>query len=180
VSVPATFEIRAARREDIPEILSLIRDLARYEHLEHLLRCTEADLDAALFGPQSSVEVLLAQLPGHTHAAGYALYFSNYSTFLGRPGLYLEDLFVRPEFRRRGCGTALLVHLARLAQERRCGRFEWTVLDWNTPAQDFYRGLGADILPDWRIVRVTGDALAALARRPTAAVRGPTEGDVSE
>jgi GNAT superfamily N-acetyltransferase len=162
------FAIEAATPADVTELLALIRALARFEHLEHLMRCTEADLAEALFGERPAVEVVVARAvdgTGISPAAGYALFFSNYSTFLGRPGLYLEDVFVQPEYRRLGCGTALLVHVARIAHARGCGRFEWSVLDWNEPAQSFYRKLGASILPDWRIVRVTGDALAALARR---------------
>ena len=135
-----------------------------------LLGENPCDIERALFGDQALVEVVLAW-EGDA-AAGFALFFHNFSTFLGRRGLYLEDLFVRPEYRRRGYGRALLVHLARLAVERGCGRFEWTVLDWNAPAIGFYQQLGAQILPEWRITRVTGAALASLAAQPLL----PTEG----
>jgi GNAT superfamily N-acetyltransferase len=156
------FEIRPAAPGDVPQLTVLVRELAEYERLTHLLECTEHRLHEALFGMQPGVEALLARA-GSGAVAGFALYFHNYSTFLGRRGLYLEDLYVRPAFRRRGCGSALLARLARLARERDCGRFEWTVLDWNVSAQRFYQGLGAAVLPDWRIVRLTGDALARLA-----------------
>lgn len=159
------FEIRPARPEDIPTLLELIRGLAQYERLEHLVECTEARLHEALFGSRPCVEALLAWAPGEAAAVGFALFFHNYSTFLGRRGLYLEDVYVRPEWRGRGCGKALLARLARIACERGCGRFEWSVLDWNVSAQRFYESLGASVLPDWRIVRLTGDALARLAAR---------------
>lgn len=158
----ADFEIRAAEPGDVPELLALVRELAEYERLSHLVECTEHRLREALFGAQPGVEALLARERSGA-VAGFALYFHNYSTFLGRRGLYLEDLYVRPAFRRCGCGSALLARLARLACERGCGRFEWTVLDWNVSAQRFYQGLGAAVLPDWRIVRLTGEALARLA-----------------
>ena len=142
----------------------MIRGLAEYERLTHLCVTTEADLFAALFGENPIVEVALAW--EGPHAVGFALFFHNFSTFLGRPGLYLEDLFVQPAWRGRGYGRALLIHLARVAVERRCGRFEWAVLDWNAPAIGFYQALGASVLPDWRITRVTGPALAKLAAQP--------------
>lgn len=159
----SAFDIRPAQPQDVPALLELIRGLAEYEHLTHLFQCTEERLHEALFGATPSAEALLACCRDGAAAAGFALFFHNYSTFLGRRGLYLEDIYVRPEFRGRGCGRALLVRLARLAQARGCGRFEWTVLDWNVSAQRFYEGLGAQVLPDWRIVRVTGDALDRLA-----------------
>jgi len=139
----------------------MIRDLAEFERLTHLCVATEADLGAALFGPRPSAEVLIATRGGDP--AGFALFFHNFSTFLGRRGLWLEDLFVRPEHRRQGCAQALLRAVAEIARARNCGRFEWAVLDWNAPAIDFYRSLGATVLPDWRIVRVVGPALDALA-----------------
>jgi GNAT superfamily N-acetyltransferase len=154
--------IRAARPDDVSTILSLIRALARYERLEHEFVGTEADLREHLFGARPRAEVLLVEEGGQVVA--FALFFHNYSTFLCRPGLYLEDLFVLPEHRRNGHGRALLSELARLARERGCGRFEWAVLEWNEPAIAFYRSLGARMLEDWRILRVTGDALEALAR----------------
>jgi GNAT superfamily N-acetyltransferase len=156
-----SFEIRPARREDVPAIHAMIRALAEYERLAHLCVASEADLDAALFGPRPAAEALIARKGGEP--AAFALYFHNYSTFLGRRGLWLEDLFVLPAHRRQGCAQALLKSLAGIARERGCGRFEWAVLDWNAPAIDFYRSLGANVLPDWRITRVVGDALDALA-----------------
>ena len=139
----------------------MVGDLAEYEKLAQLFVASEADLEAALFGAHPHAEVLLAWSGGE--AVAFALFFHSFSTFLGRPGLWLEDLFVRPEYRRRGCATALLKALAGIARERGCGRFEWAVLDWNASAIDFYRSLGANVLPDWRIVRVVGPALDALA-----------------
>jgi GNAT superfamily N-acetyltransferase len=156
--------IAAATPADVPAILDMIRGLAEFERLGALCVVSEADLERALFGDDSAVEVALVWEGDET--AGFALFFHNFSTFLGRRGLYLEDLFVRPSFRRRGYGRALLVYLARLAIERGCGRFEWTVLDWNTQAVGFYEQLGARILPEWRITRVTGAALEALAAQP--------------
>ena len=139
----------------------MIEALADYEKLRHLCVATEEALQAALFGTRPAAEVLVGW-EAET-AVAFALFFHNFSTFLGRKGLYLEDLFVRPPFRGRGYGRALLVHLARIAVARECGRFEWAVLDWNTPAIGFYESLGATLLPDWRITRVTGDALTRLA-----------------
>lgn len=157
----AGVRIDPATPADVPLVLSLIRALAEYEKLTHVCVATEADLAASLFGPRPHAEVLIARIGGE--AAGFALFFHNYSTFLGKPGLYLEDVFVRPEFRRRGVGRALLVRLAQIARDRGCGRMEWSVLDWNELAIGFYRQLGADVLPDWRICRVAGDALGRLA-----------------
>ncbi len=157
----AMIDIRPALRDDVPAILGLIRELAEYEKLTHLLAASEADIDRELFGERPAAEALVARTGGNTVA--FALYFHNMSTFLGRRGLWLEDLYVRPDYRRAGIGEELLRSVARIAAERGCGRFEWTVLDWNQPAIDFYRKLGADILPDWRVCRVTGPALAALA-----------------
>lgn len=139
----------------------MIGDLAEYEKLAHLFVASESDLETALFGPHPRAEVLLAWIDGE--AAAFALFFHNFSTFLGCPGLWLEDLFVRPAHRRRGCAAAMLKALAGIARQRGCGRFEWAVLDWNASAIDFYRSLGATVLPDWRIVRVVGPALDALA-----------------
>jgi GNAT superfamily N-acetyltransferase len=160
---PTAFAIRRARREDVPAIHALIRALAEFEKLAHLCIATESDLEAGLFGARPAAEVLIAW-KGEDPAA-FALFFHNYSTFLGRPGLWLEDLFVRPAHRRQGCAQALLRELAAIARDRGCGRFEWAVLDWNLPALEFYRSLGATVLPDWRIVRVVGPALDALASR---------------
>ena len=161
------FVLRPVRRADLPQLLQLIGDLAEFERLTHLVECTLERLDEALFRPDASVAALLAwpKPASGDAAAGFALYFYNYSTFLGRRGLYLEDLYVRPEYRGRGCGTLLLTALAHRAQALGCGRFEWSVLDWNSPAQRFYQSLGASVLPDWRIVRLTGEPLARLAAR---------------
>jgi GNAT superfamily N-acetyltransferase len=153
-------EIRPATEGDVPLILSLIRGIAEYEKLLHEVVATEATLAASLFGEHPAAEVLLG-FAEETPVA-YAVFFHNFSTFLGTRGLYLEDLFVLPGFRGRGYGKTLLLHLARLAKERGCGRFEWSVLDWNEPAIGFYENLGADVLPDWRICRLTGPALDRL------------------
>ena len=153
--------IRPARADDVGAVHAMIAELADYERLTHLCVASEADLAAALFSPQPAAEVLMACQGAEP--AGFALFFHNYSTFLGRRGLWLEDLFVRPAYRRRGCARALLAALAEIARQRGCGRFEWAVLDWNTPAIDFYRSLGATVLPEWRIVRVVGPALDRLA-----------------
>ena len=164
----ARFELAPARAADIPVLLDLIHGLAEYERLTHLFENTRERLHDALFGEHPVAEALIAWalVDDARLAAGFALYFHNYSTFLGRKGLYLEDLFVRPEFRGQGCGKALLIEAAKIAKARGCGRFEWAVLDWNVSAQRFYQGFGAQILPDWRIVRTTGDALAKLASIP--------------
>jgi GNAT superfamily N-acetyltransferase len=153
--------IRRAAPEDIPVVLAFVRELAEYEQLTHLLSVTEAQLAGELFGPGSNVEALLGCC--ESGPAAFAVYFHNFSTFLGRKGLYLEDLFVRPAYRRRGYGRTMLIELARIAHERGCGRFEWTVLDWNQTAIDFYRSMGADLLEEWRICRIAGPALARLA-----------------
>ncbi|KVF06085.1 GCN5 family acetyltransferase [Burkholderia vietnamiensis] len=155
--------IRPAQARDVGAIVALMRELAEFEKLTHLFVATEADLADALFGERPAAEALVAEQDGAIVA--YALFFHNYSTFVGRRGLYLEDLYVQPAQRGTGLGTALLRHLAALAVERRCARFEWSVLDWNRPAIDFYEKMGATVLPDWRIVRMTGDALHALAAR---------------
>ncbi|MBK7471047.1 MAG: GNAT family N-acetyltransferase [Betaproteobacteria bacterium] len=157
------FSIVPATRADVSEILAMIRELAEFENLSHLCVATEADLERNLFAAPARIEVLLGKENGESVC--FALFFHNFSTFLGKPGLYLEDLYVRPAWRRNGYGRALLVRLAGLAVERGCGRFEWSVLDWNEDAIRFYMSLGALVLPDWRITRVTGAALAALADR---------------
>jgi GNAT superfamily N-acetyltransferase len=156
-----SMRIRPAVEADVPLILSLIRDLAEYERLAHEVVATESDLREGLFGERPAAEVVIVESGGEP--AGYALFFHNYSTFLCKRGLYLEDLFVRPSFRGRGFGRALLSYLARLAVERQCARFEWAVLDWNASAIGFYRSLGAVPMSDWRVMRVTGEALAELA-----------------
>jgi len=152
--------VRSARIEDTANIAQLIRELAEYERLSHEVVLKEADLREQLFGPTPRAEVLIAEEDGVV--VGFALYFSNFSTFLCRPGLYLEDLFVRPPYRHKGHGRALLRELARIAVQRACGRLEWAVLDWNKPAIEFYRGLGAVLMHEWRIFRLTGDALHKL------------------
>ena len=152
--------IRPATAGDVPAILRLIRALAEYEKLLHEAVATEDDLRQTLFGPKPGAEVLLAEQGGRP--VGMALFFPNYSTFLGKPGIYLEDLFVEPDCRGQGIGKALLQAVARLAVRRGCGRFEWSVLDWNQPAIDFYRSLGARPMSDWTIFRVTGEALEKL------------------
>ena len=155
--------IRPATSADVPALLSLIRQLARYEKLEHEVVGTEDDLRRHLFGPTPRAEAIV-WAEGNT-LAGLALYFHNFSTFLCRPGLHLEDLFVLPEHRGKGYGAALLRALAGIAVERGCGRLEWSVLDWNEPAKGFYRALGAHEMSDWRIMRVTGEALEKLGGR---------------
>ena len=152
--------IRAATSTDVPLILSLIRGLADYEKLSHEVEATEEKLHATLFGPRPAAECIIA-LTESDEPAGFALFFPNYSTFLARPGLYLEDLFVKPEFRGKGIGKALLSYLAALANEREYGRMEWTVLDWNEPAIAFYESFGARRMREWQICRLTGTALAA-------------------
>lgn len=156
------FSIAPVTPDDLPDLLQLIRGLAEYEKLTHLMVASENDLHDALFGARPVIEALLAR-SAESQALGFALYFENYSTFLGKRGLYLEDLFVVPEARGRGIGRALIQTVARTAQQRGCGRFEWSVLDWNQSAIDFYQSLGATVLPDWRIVRTTGDSLRRLA-----------------
>jgi len=153
--------IRTATPADVPLVLAFIRELAVYEHLEHEVVATEADLHAALFGPRPYAEVALACLDGA--AVGFALYFHNFSTFVGKPGIYLEDLFVRPAARGLGAGKLLFAHLARTALERGCARLDWAVLDWNTPSIGFYRSLGAIDQSEWTTYRLDGAALAHLA-----------------
>lgn len=156
-----SISLRPATRADIPQILDFIRGLAEYEKLAHEAVATPALLERHLFGDRPAAEVVIAEADGVP--AGFALFFHSFSTFLGQPGLYLEDLFVLPSHRSLGLGKRLMVHLARLAVERGCGRFEWSVLDWNTPAIDFYRRLGALGLDAWTVQRVSGEALQALA-----------------
>jgi GNAT superfamily N-acetyltransferase len=152
---------RSATEDDVPLILSFIRELAEYERLSHEVVATEETLAESLFGERRYAEVLIAEHDGAP--AGFALFFHNFSTFLGKPGIYLEDLYVRPESRGAGIGRKLLGHLARLAKERDCGRLEWWVLDWNEPSIGFYRKLGAVPMDDWTVYRVSGAALEALA-----------------
>ncbi|MGQ0835794.1 MAG: GNAT family N-acetyltransferase [Gammaproteobacteria bacterium] len=155
--------IRPAEERDCALILSFIRDLAEYERLSHEVVATEEKLHRTLFGERRFAESIIANLDGEP--VGFALFFHNYSTFLGQPGIYLEDLYVRPAARGRGVGEKLLAHLARLAIDRGCGRLEWWVLDWNEAALAFYRKLGAVPMDEWTVQRVTGSALEALARR---------------
>ncbi|MGA9855051.1 MAG: GNAT family N-acetyltransferase [Gammaproteobacteria bacterium] len=158
---PDSFHIRSATPKDVATTLKLIHELAEYEKLAHEVVATERDIQAALFGKQPTAECLIAEL-GST-VVGFALFFHNFSTFLGKPGLYLEDLFIKPEFRGQGFGRKMLAHLANLAVQRGCGRFEWAVLDWNAPAIRFYESLGANIMHTWKINRLTGKALRKLA-----------------
>ena len=152
---------------DAPALAAMIRALAEYERLTHLCVATEHDLREAIWGPDPAAEVLIARADGVP--AGFALFFHTFSTFLGRRGLWLEDLFVYPEHRGAGVGKALLRAVAGVARDRGCGRFEWSVLDWNAPAIRFYESLGATVMPDWRIARVTGPAIARLAEAPSSA-----------
>ncbi len=154
--------LRFAEPADTGLILELVRELAEYERLSHEVRADVPTLRDALFGARPAAEVVIADYEGQP--AGFALFFGNFSTFIGRPGIYLEDLFVRPAFRRLGIGKALLGWLAALAEERGCGRLEWAVLDWNQPAIEFYKRLGATPMHDWTVFRVTGPALEKLAR----------------
>ena len=156
-----SLSIRQANIQDCPLILKFIRELADYEKLLHEVVADVAALESSLFGDKPHAEVVIAEHQGQP--LGFALFFHNYSTFLGRPGLYLEDLYIQPEMRGRGFGKTLLAYLANLALERNCGRLEWWVLDWNQSAIDFYRSLGAEPMDDWTVNRVTGDALNTLA-----------------
>lgn len=162
ISTPVPgFTIRFAEAEDAPLILKFIRGLAEYEKLSDEVTATEELLRETLFGSRRVAEILIGDYNGD--AVGFALFFHNYSTFLGRPGIYLEDLFVKPEMRGRGFGKALLAYLAKLATERKCGRVEWSVLDWNTPSIRFYKKLGTVAMDDWTVFRLTGEALTRLA-----------------
>jgi len=156
-----TVSIRSATPADLPLIAQFIRDLADYEKLAHEVRFDEAKLGEKLFGPRPYAEVVIGEIDGTPQ--GFALFFHNFSTFEGRPGIYLEDLFVRPEARGSGLGKALLTHLAALCTERDCARLEWSVLDWNAPAIGFYQSLGAKLMDEWTVMRVDGEALTKLA-----------------
>ncbi len=153
--------IRNAQPADAAALVALIRELAEFEQLTHLVRVTPDQLAQHLFCPRPAAECLVFE--HEDHLVAFALFFHNFSTFLGQPGLYLEDLYVRPSHRGQGIGRRLLTHLAGLARQRGCGRFEWSVLDWNAQAIAFYEKLGATVMPDWRICRVTGSGLEALA-----------------
>lgn len=191
---PAPFRLRSAEPRDVPAIVGLIRELADYERLGHLVQATAEKLHPQLFGDRPAAQALVAEVDSATdrvagdsaggadgpkegsaggapggalqpEVVGFALFFTNFSTFLAQPGLYLEDLYVKPAHRSAGIGRAFLIELAALAVERGCGRFEWSVLDWNEPAIGFYRGMGATVMPEWRICRVTGEALDRLAAK---------------
>jgi len=153
--------LRAAVPDDVPLILRFIRELAEYERMADDVRASHEDLREALFGERPYAEVVIAICDAEP--VGFALFFHNFSTFVGRPGIYLEDLYVRPEMRGRGIGRALLAHLAHLARERRCARLEWSVLDWNEPSIGFYRSLGAIPMDEWTVYRLAGEPLEALA-----------------
>ncbi len=159
--------IRIGTAADTDLILQLIRELAEFERLAHEVKTDAETLRAHLFGPTPRAEVLIVEVDAQT--AGFALFFHNFSTFVGKPGLYLEDLYVRPAFRGAGIGRALMVRLAQIAVSRGCGRFEWWVLDWNQAAIDFYRSLGAEPMSEWTVQRVSGDALEQLAASGTIA-----------
>lgn len=156
-------QLRPAQPDDVPTILKLIRGLAEYEHEPEAAQATEQDLLRDGFGPQPRFHCVLAEWEGKT--AGFALYFYNYSTWKGRPGIFLDDLFVWPDFRGRGIGRALLLHVGRIAAEQNCGRYEWLVLDWNTPSIRFYESLGAQLMKQWLPMRVEGVALRELANK---------------
>jgi GNAT superfamily N-acetyltransferase len=158
---PSGLQISSATAADAPLILALINELAEYEKLRHESVATEASIHKALFGAKPHAEAVIARFDGE--AAGFALFFHNFSTFLGKPGLYLEDLFVRPAYRGRAIGKSMLSHLAAVALERDCGRFQWQVLDWNKPSRDFYERLGAQADAAWVNYRISGDALRRLA-----------------
>jgi GNAT superfamily N-acetyltransferase len=163
----SNFSIRPAVSTDIPHLFALIQALAEYEQLSHQVIGSVAQLEQHLFGDRPYAEVLVGVVVDALAAqeiVGMALYFYNYSTFRTQPGIYLEDLFVLPQYRGQGIGKALLTTLAGIAVERDCGRFEWSVLDWNTPSIEFYEYMGAEVLPDWRICRVTGDTLQRMAQ----------------
>ncbi len=153
--------LRSVRPDDVEAVFNLILALADYEKLSHQVTGSVDELRSHLFGERRFADAIVAEVD--RTIVGFALFFYNYSTFLTKPGIYLEDLFVLPNYRRYGIGTALLTHLAKTAIAQGCGRLEWSVLDWNTPAISFYQRIGADVLPDWRICRVTGEALATLA-----------------
>jgi GNAT superfamily N-acetyltransferase len=155
--LPTAAVLRRAEPRDLPSLVGLIRELADFENLTHLVQVTPQGLHPHLFGERPAAEAVVAERDAQV--IGFALFFSNFSTFLGKPGLYLEDLYVQPAHRGRGVGRALLTHLASLANQRGCGRFEWSVLDWNADAIGFYERMGATLLPEWRICRVSGEAL---------------------
>jgi GNAT superfamily N-acetyltransferase len=160
--MPDRVTIRPATAQEMPQVLAFIRELAEYEHLEDQVVASEADLAAGLFGPRPYAEVVFGCLDGT--AVGFALFFHNFSTFRGKPGIYLEDLYVRPAARGHGVGKQLLTWLARTTLERGCARLDWAVLDWNEPSIGFYHSLGAVMLDDWKVMRVSGTPLERLAQ----------------
>ena len=162
-NLQSSLHIASATPADVPVILQLIRELAEFERLLDQVTATEEQLREGLFGPKPSAEVIMARLQPSGEVAGFALFFHNFSTFLAKPGIYLEDLYVRQAYRGKGYGTRMLKKLAQLAVERDCGRFEWMVLDWNTPAIQFYESLGAALAPEWKLCRMTGEALQRFA-----------------
>jgi len=162
MSQATPYSLRAAEPGDVDAIVELIRELAEFEKLTHLLQVTPDRLRPQLFGARPAAEAMVAQVDGRVVA--FALFFTNFSTFLAQPGLYLEDLYVKPDFRGRGIGEALLNRLGRLAVERNHGRFEWSVLDWNESAIRFYQRMGATVMPDWRICRISGERLQAFGK----------------
>jgi GNAT superfamily N-acetyltransferase len=155
--------IALVKPTELSELLELIRELARFEHLEHQMEATESSLHQSFFGPQPAAGALLARCDGQ--AAGYAIYFFTFSSFLGRAGIWLEDVYVRPQFRKRGLGRKLIEAVARIGVERGCGRFEWTALDWNEPALNFYRRLGAQERKEWVLIRMEPEGLKKLGRK---------------
>jgi GNAT superfamily N-acetyltransferase len=165
-----TITIRPAREDEVPLVLQFVRELAEYEHLLHEAVATEERVRRDLFGPRPYAEVVFACLDDEP--VGFALFFHNYSTFVGKPGIYLEDLFVRPSVRGKGLGKALLTWLAAEAVKRDCGRLEWAVLDWNEPSIQFYKSLGAKAMEEWSVFRLTGEALSGLAARSPQAPGG--------
>jgi GNAT superfamily N-acetyltransferase len=162
-ATPAKATIRPATADDVPAMMALIRELAAYERLAHEVMATEESLADALFGQRPAAEALIAELDGRS--VGYAIFFTSFSTFVGRSGIYLEDIYVQPPARGRGVGKQLLARVAQLAVERNCGRLEWAVLDWNEPSIKFYQALGARALSDWTVYRLTGAELQSLATR---------------
>jgi GNAT superfamily N-acetyltransferase len=165
------FSIRSARPGDEQALFTLIQALAEYENLSQAVTGSPEKLAHDLFGAQPAAEALLVELDADARPVAFALFFHNYSTFLTQPGLYLEDIFVLPDYRRHGIGKALLGEVAKIARARHCGRLEWSVLDWNASAIGFYQSLGASVLPDWRICRVTGNQLDALAHSASSPVK---------
>jgi GNAT superfamily N-acetyltransferase len=174
-NLQSSLRIGPATPADVPVILQLIRELAEFERLLDQVRATEEQLREGLFGPKPSAEVIMARLQPSGEVVGFALFFHNFSTFLAKPGIYLEDLYVRQKYRGQGYGEALLRELARLAVERKCGRLEWSVLDWNHRAIDFYKSLGAAPMDEWTMYRVTGPALERLGA--SAAIEAANDSD---